>query len=170
MSEELNRRRQAKKAETGKTGIHYHTAPRDFERDYLRQYDLRDHAAMRRVTQTDVLEIRKTHGNPETESNLTGPPKDFSEQVAVMAKRAAERKALLATIHPQTTQLPPPGENLPTQKPWTPLSITPEEAADQERKRYSMISGLMWLANEKGEITPEQYDRFLKDGTVPPID
>ena len=61
-----------------------HFCPYDFEHAYLAQYDLKDQRQLRRRHQADVLRVRRTHGEPETESVLTGPPADWEAQLAAV--------------------------------------------------------------------------------------
>ena len=75
-----------------------HFCPYDFEHAYLAQYDLKDQRQLRRRHQADVLRVRRTHGEPETESVLTGPPVDWEAQLAAVVVKATELREAMQMV------------------------------------------------------------------------
>lgn len=79
--------------------VRAHFCTPEFERQYLAQYELRDHKTMRRWTLDEIREIRRTHGHPETASPLTGPPPDIKAQIKAMKEHFEKRKAVMDNDH-----------------------------------------------------------------------
>ena len=76
-----------------------HFCSPEFEHAYMAQYDLEDQRKIRRRTQAEALRVRRTHGEPETESLVVGPPKEWEAQLAVVVARyRAEQEAMRIAV------------------------------------------------------------------------
>lgn len=155
------------KKEKPKAKSQYHWAPHEFDRDYMRQLELKDQDQIRRVTQDEVKQIIATHGQPDTASELVGPPKDFGAQVAELSRRSTERRAVMEGLILKEQTTPPPGEVMEPTNPWAKIELTPTEIVLQSNRAEIMRAALMRTAHERKEITDEEFDDFRKTGMLP---
>lgn len=78
-----------------------HFCPPEFERRYMAQYDLKDQLQMRRRTQSEVLRVKQSHGEPATESPLTGPSADWEATLEAVIARVTKYRETMRAIRPE---------------------------------------------------------------------